>query len=209
MGHTVSAGLLSAATDLCGLEGQGSRRPLPPDPTDGEVEGECNTFVSRGTFEKHMWWQDIFIFHFLCFVTFKSFLWCTYISFKIRKKEVLNTYVNTAHLENIGLWGRDALSMPCEIDEACNPLTAVDVFLQMMGEKRGYFTQFLCRKGLWQVKALCFPLFPLASHRPTTCGSGSQEPRKKFQQRPSPVVSLRNGALRVQPAGSSVFLHLD
>ena len=27
--------------------------------------------------------------------------------------------------------------MPCEIDEACNPLTAVDVCLQMMGEIKG------------------------------------------------------------------------
>lgn len=55
--------------------------------------------------------------------------------------------------------------MPCEMDEACNPLTAVDVFLQMMGEKRGYFTQFLCRKGLWQVKALC-SLWPVTGQQP-------------------------------------------
>lgn len=31
VGHPASAGLLSAATDLCGLEEQGSRSPLPPD----------------------------------------------------------------------------------------------------------------------------------------------------------------------------------
>ena len=31
MGHTVSAGLMLAATDLCGWEEQGSRRPLHTD----------------------------------------------------------------------------------------------------------------------------------------------------------------------------------
>lgn len=96
--------------------------------------------------------------------------------------------------------------MPCEIDEARNPLTAVDVCLQMMGEVKGVFHTVSLSKGSLASEG---PLFPLASHRPTTWGPGSQEPQKKFWQRPNHIVSLINGALRVQPAGSVAFLHLD
>ena len=62
-----------AAIDLCGLEEQGSRRPLLLAFKGGGWRVGSNVFVDRNTFEKHACDYRKFLFFTLCFGTFKVF----------------------------------------------------------------------------------------------------------------------------------------